>query len=227
MHGGRIGGAAERPALCPAWGTQVWFKPSPREGLGGGGGRVTPGEAGSCPWVRGCSEPLLTGQISGSGGPLQRCCHGASLQQRQKGYGVHLAPTPLPGNAFAPLWAQAGAEEGHSRTISLVIDTSWVGVSAPQGTPATAPAWGSHVKLKGHIQIGDCPGAVPGRGSRQLLGYLGHWAGCRRGCPQSHQERCPSRGRAQQGAELTTLALKGLFYFLLMTFLFSLGISTG
>lgn len=126
---------------------------------------------------------------------------------------MHLAPTPLPGNAFAPLWAQAGAEEGHSRTISLVIDTSWVGVSAPQGAPATAPAWGSHVKLKGHIQIGDCPGAVPGRGSRQLLGYLGHWAGCRRGCPQSHQERCPSRGRAQQGAELTTLALKELFLF--------------
>lgn len=76
-----------------------------------------------------------------------------------------------------------------------------------------APAWGSCARLKGHIQIGDCSRAVPSQGSRQLLGYLGHRAGCRHGCPHSHQEKCPRRGRAQQGAELTTLALKGLFLF--------------
>lgn len=186
-----------------------------------------PGEAQSCLWVRGCTESLLTGQISGSGGPLRRCCRGASLQQRQKGYGVHLPPTPLPGNAFAPLWAQAGAGEGHSRAIPFAIATAWVGVPAHQGIPAMAPARGSCARLKYHIQIGDCPEAAPGQGSRQLLGYLGHWAGCRHGCPQSHKERFPGRGRAQQGAELTTLAPTGLFYFLLMTFLFSLGISTG
>lgn len=74
------------------------------------------------------------------------------------------------------------------------------------------PAWGRCARLKDHIQIGDCPGAAPGQGSRQLLSYLGHWAGCRHGCPQSQQERCPSRGRAQQGAELTTLAPTGLFF---------------
>lgn len=79
-----------------------------------------------------------------------------------------------------------------------------------------APASGSSARLKGHIQIRDCPGLVPGRGPGQLLGYLGRWAGCGHGCPQ--RALCPIRrgARAQrelsQGAGLPALAPTGLLF---------------
>lgn len=81
------------------------------------------------------------------------------------------------------------------------------------GDPSLGPSLGQSCKAQRSHPNWGVPGAVPGQGSRQLLGYLGHWEGCRHGCPQPRQERCPSRGRAQQGAELTTLAPTGLFIF--------------
>lgn len=109
----------------------------------------------------------------------------------------------------------------------LAIAAGWVG-GGPRSTPAVAPALGSGAGLKGHIQIRDCLRPVPGQGPGQLLGYLGCWAGCRHGCPQPspllHQERCPGAGRAQPGCWAASPGTNGaFFYFLLMTFLFSLG----
>lgn len=227
MHGGRTEGAARGPALCPAGGTRVWFKASLQEGLGGGGGHITLGKHGA---ARGLGDALnhysqvkyqVVVALFGDAVVEPHC----SRDRRVMGY-TWLPPCSL-GMLLLPFGHKQELGKGTAGLFLLLLPLAGWGVPAHQGTPAMAPAWGSCARLKDHIQTGDCPEAAPGQGSRQLLGYLGHWAGCRHGCPQSHQERCPSRGRAQQGAELTILAPTGLFYFLLMTFLFSLGISTG
>lgn len=58
---------------------------------------------------------------------------------------VCLAPTPLPGNAFAPLWAQAGAGEGQNGTIpppSSSCYCRWLGGGGSPLNPSRGPSLG-------------------------------------------------------------------------------------
>jgi len=84
----------------------------------------------------------LTGRISGSGGPLQRCCHGASLQQRQRVMGC-LVPIgiagisarssssplpffPLPLTGRSPTQPRASTSHGSEVTSKLGTASSWL-----------------------------------------------------------------------------------------------------
>lgn len=89
------------------------------------------------------------------------------------------------------------------------------GIPTRQGTPAVAPGLDSSARLKGHVQISDCLGLVPGRGPRQLLGYLGCQTCC--GCPQPSPRPigrgAQAQGELSQDAGLPALAPMGLFLF--------------
>lgn len=132
---------------------------------------------------------------------------------------------------YAPLGAsrsQGRAKQGCSCSLLLLLLLlGWVGgLPAQWGIPAVAPASGSGARLKGHIQIGDGPGLVPGRGPGQLLGYLGHRAA---GTGAPSPALCPVRrgaraqGELSQGAGLPALAPTGLFLFSAHDLLFLLG----
>lgn len=142
-----------------------------------------------------------------------------SRDRRVTGYAW--VPPRSPGMPLLPFGHKQELEEGRAGLFlfppPLAIAAGWVGggVPAQQGTPAVAPASGSSARLKGHVQIRDCPGLVPGRSPGQLLGYLGRWAGCRRGCPQPSApsgERCPGAGRAQPGRWAASPGTDGDFF---------------
>lgn len=150
-----------------------------------------------------------------------------------EGLRLCLAPTPLPGNAFALLWAQAGAGEGQNGTIpppSSSCYCRWLGGGSllnrgPQPWPQPwAVVQGSKVTSKSGTACGQCLAKVPGS-CRAILG-AGQAAGMDAPSPAlcSIRRGAQAQGQLSQGAGLPALAPTGLsFYFLLMTFLFSLG----
>lgn len=144
--------------------------------------------------VRSCIQTALTGRISGSGGPLRRCCRGASLQQRQGGYS---APGSRPRSPPGP------SREGQSRDAlpppaPLPIAASWGGSRSTRG-PRGA-------RLKGHVQIGD---------SGDLAQLPGRLRPCAPGLRIRRGAGLPSPG--------INLAFYLFFPLLVMTFLVSLG----
>lgn len=232
MHGGSIWGTGQGPSRCLAWGTHAGFKPCLRKSWE----RWRMGEA--CRGLRECRVHCPGWKRAAGGGLRDTFNHYSQVKYQvvvalfgdaivephcsrdTRVTGYTRIPPHSPGMPLLPFGHRQELGKGRVGLFllppPLATAVGWDrGVPTRWGTPAVAPGLDSSVRLKGHVQIRDCLGLVPGRGPRQLLGYLGCQTGC--GCPQPSPRPigrgAQAQGELSQDAGLPALAPMGLFLF--------------